>query len=80
MVSASAENSVTACLFYIGINKSGVLQEYGVLQSVSTVNLISVASGIIKCVAGDTIQVISGPATSITGTTAHMSVAWIAPA
>jgi hypothetical protein len=54
---------------------------YGDLSGASAAAEISIASGVIKCAAGDTIAVVSGTTTTAIGSLAtQMAVTWITPA
>jgi flagellar basal body rod protein FlgF len=80
LVSGSGQNATTATIHRVDIRKNGTTDTYGSVATVSAVGLISNASAIIKCAAGDAIQLYSATTTSITGNVNNLEVAWIAPA
>ena len=82
MVVASSENATTSVSFYTEVTQNGSAVSYGAGNVASGTGQISTCATIIKCVAGDTIQVIIGTATTVVGSSAaaYLAVAWIAPA
>ena len=80
LVSGFGQNVTTATVHRVDIRRNGSVDTYGSVGTTSATGLISNASAIIKCAAGDTIQLYSATTTSITGGVSSLEVAWIAPA
>lgn len=80
LVSGYGQNGTTATVHRVDIHKNGSVDTYGSVGTASAVGLLSNTSAIIKCAAGDIIQLYSATTTSIAGNVNNLEVAWIAPA
>jgi hypothetical protein len=79
-VSANAQNITTAAVHVIGFSQNGSVVFFGSDTGVSGTSQVSSGSGIIKCAAGDTIQVTCNAATTVVAAVNAFFVTWIAPA
>lgn len=81
LVTASAQCSTTATLFYIYCALNGTAVVYGDISGASAATELSVLSGVVKCVATDILTIVSGTTTTAVGGNAtQFTVTWIAPA
>ena len=79
-VSGYAQNSTTSVAWRVDIYRNGIVDTYGTTIPTAGVSIISSATCIIKCVAGDYLNLMSAITTTVVGNVNSFEVSWIAPA
>jgi hypothetical protein len=80
LCTAAAQNTTTAVTFLIELYHNGGVDTYGSDSGVSGTGEISNVAALVKCAAGDTLQVFSAATTSVAGGSGTFTVTFIAPA